>query len=224
VRCPDHPALEGTYTQVDKSRRYVKQGTYYALAQQGTGEWGVTDGVAYVLLADKQASAPDECKQWKLLCEDKSYKRCTAASVTRFEGTPAAPAPSAALAPCYRVRIPQEPALEGLYARTGTADRYLQQGVGAGAVAHVLVQHNTGQWGIGDGKIYLLLAKNRSAKPDDNVVWQMLHDMVRYRDCKSVLIQRHDEPLPDAATKPAQQGKTCESVVFVCDPAFVLCR
>jgi hypothetical protein len=64
--------------------------------------------------------------------------------------------------------------------------------------SYTLAQHTTGQWGVGDGKVYLFLAKQASRRPNDKVSWQMLYKD-RYIESPAMSVQQLISPAPAAA-------------------------
>jgi hypothetical protein len=86
------------------------------------------------------------------------------------------------MAEYMRVECLSHRAICGDY-KKGGKDRYMQQdGI------HLLARHSTGQWGIGDGKVYLALAKQSSDFPDTPVTWQVLVNNTTYQESPTTKI------------------------------------
>jgi hypothetical protein len=104
----------------------------------------------------------------------------------------------------YEVSCPAKPLVSGIYVRNAATHRYNQKnGI------HTLAQHTTGQWGVGDGKVYLFLAKPASERPTDQISWQMLQKD-RYVESPTMFVQRLKSPAP-----PATQSRPTEAAAAV---------
>lgn len=106
----------------------------------------------------------------------------------------------------FTVDCPSNPAINGDYFCLGKAGRFEQRGG-----IHILVKHETGQWGVGDGRVYIALAKQKSVYPDDGVIWQVLHNNA-YRESKSTTVKRHVIPSRPGVSQPGDGGKQAAAV------------
>jgi hypothetical protein len=101
----------------------------------------------------------------------------------------------------YGILCTENPAVGGIYVASGPENRFFQRDGN-----HILARHPTGQWGIGDGKIYLFLTKTQAMAPSDPVVWLVLRDN-RFFECPGPIISPLKSgdvpPVTTAAPPPA---------------------
>jgi hypothetical protein len=112
----------------------------------------------------------------------------------------------------FEVSFRLDPALNGRYVVGSRAGVYLQQNG-----KHILTQHTTGQWGIGDGVHYIILARLQGGNPEGRSDWQFLQNN-RYYNVDSVSITRVGAAAPAAAEKKGDQHLTHVLVTSPPDP------